>query len=375
MQYAILNGIKSMAEVTGQRAECPGCGGEVLSKCGEINIQHWAHMTGVDCDTWAEAETEWHRGWKNLFPPEWREITIKSDTTGETHRADIKIPNGPVIEFQHSNISSEEIREREDFYTEYGGGIIWVVDGSEFMDKWVKYEWWNWYEDKYDKGRSPFNRVHRCIPRGTSPEEHKQSRLEEAILEFTRWRSNGPMDDQDPDSLPILKDDSDFRLVTDDEFPNVDIALIKPVRWPHARKSWAYSREPVFFDSCERNQTPEKEMIESVRETDTIWAIREGYKNPNPRTNEGYFELGRYEYVKQVYTNDYPTSDIFEWLGTVNSGKDSKCLEPQINNRATLMLNKYIVGRYRPFNDVLSHLRECSNDGELGQSVKLVPLA
>ena len=25
-----------------------------------------------------------------------------------------------------------------------------------------------------------------------------------------------------------------------------------------------------------------KEMIESVRETDTIWAIREGYKNPNP---------------------------------------------------------------------------------------------
>jgi DNA-directed RNA polymerase subunit RPC12/RpoP len=32
MQYATLNDKKSMPSETGQRAECPGCGGKVLSK-------------------------------------------------------------------------------------------------------------------------------------------------------------------------------------------------------------------------------------------------------------------------------------------------------------------------------------------------------
>jgi len=106
----------------GMRALCPSCGGDVLAKCGSIKAWHWSHVA-ADCDPWSEPETEWHLNWKRRFPPECREVVIGN------HRADVRTKNGIVIEFQHSSISVEEIRDREAFY---GERMMWVIDGAKF---------------------------------------------------------------------------------------------------------------------------------------------------------------------------------------------------------------------------------------------------
>ena len=46
------------------------------------------------------------------------------------HRADVLI-NGYVIEFQHSPISRDEIKERNEFYTNCGYKVIWVFDAND----------------------------------------------------------------------------------------------------------------------------------------------------------------------------------------------------------------------------------------------------
>jgi len=105
----------------GLKAVCPICKEEVIPKCGDINIWHWAHVKGTDCDSWSEPETEWHIQWKECFPKENREVTIGP------HRADVQWM-GRIIEFQHSPINQVDICNREVFY----GSMIWVLDGSSF---------------------------------------------------------------------------------------------------------------------------------------------------------------------------------------------------------------------------------------------------
>lgn len=108
-----------------RQAICPQCGGEVLSKCGQINIWHWAHKCAGDCDTWHEPETEWHLAWKELAWVELCEVKMGD------HRADIRSRSGLVIELQNSPISPEEIREREEFY----GNMIWIVNAQDFASR------------------------------------------------------------------------------------------------------------------------------------------------------------------------------------------------------------------------------------------------
>lgn len=123
MKYANVNGVRKEAE-PGLSGICPSCDQPLISKCGEIKIKHWAHKGKRHCDPWWENETEWHRGWKDLFPVEWREVPSK-DENGEKHIADIKRPDGFFIEFQNSPISSEEVESRNRFYK----NLVWVVNG------------------------------------------------------------------------------------------------------------------------------------------------------------------------------------------------------------------------------------------------------
>jgi hypothetical protein len=123
MKFSIVNEVRQEAQ-PGASGQCPLCGQAMIAKCGEIKIWHWAHKGLRTCDTWWENETEWHRSWKGKFPLEWQEV-IHFDEGGEKHIADVKTQDGWVIEFQHSNISSEESRSREVFYR----SLIWVVDG------------------------------------------------------------------------------------------------------------------------------------------------------------------------------------------------------------------------------------------------------
>lgn len=123
----------------GAHALCPVCRQEVIARCGTKRIWHWAHQKDCQCsDQWWENETEWHRRWKEEFPEDWREVLLQDETSGEIHRADVKLQNsGLVLEFQHSAIDPQEFQSRVDFYR----NMVWIADArpsqfKRFM-KWL----------------------------------------------------------------------------------------------------------------------------------------------------------------------------------------------------------------------------------------------
>ena len=114
MKFALVNGEKSEA-TKGAKGFCPSCGAELIAKCGEVKVNHWAHKGSRNCDPWWENETDWHRSWKGNFPVDWQEV-IHFDGKGEKHIADVKTQTGYVLEFQHSYLDPEERRSRNAFH-------------------------------------------------------------------------------------------------------------------------------------------------------------------------------------------------------------------------------------------------------------------
>lgn len=125
MKYALLDDGSRSSAAKGALGLCPVCRQAVRARCGRIRVHHWAHLCGQDCDPWAEPESEWHRAWKDLFPPAWVEAAIGP------HRADILTGSGVVIELQHSPISPDVIEEREQFYRR----MVWVVNAQRFSER------------------------------------------------------------------------------------------------------------------------------------------------------------------------------------------------------------------------------------------------
>ncbi|MFG1492682.1 competence protein CoiA family protein [Halobacteriovorax sp. ZH4_bin.1] len=123
MKFANVNGERREPS-PGIRGHCFLCGSEMISKCGEKVIWHWAHKGRRTCDHYWENETDWHRAWKNLFPKEQQEV-VHTDDKGEKHFADVKLDNGFVLEFQNSPIPIKELKSRNDFYKD----IAWIVNG------------------------------------------------------------------------------------------------------------------------------------------------------------------------------------------------------------------------------------------------------
>ena len=127
MLYAVRDNNKILAYPK-ERAECPACGSTVISKCGNIIVWHWAHLSNIDCDPWYEPEKEWHLKWKGIFSPEYVEVSINE------HRPDVFLPYKQLWEFQFSPISSNEIKEREDYYHERGYALNWLFEVSRYID-------------------------------------------------------------------------------------------------------------------------------------------------------------------------------------------------------------------------------------------------
>jgi len=123
MLYANNDGQKILA-TPGAQGTCPSCNAPAVPKCGTIKVWHWAHEYLDQCDTWSEGETDWHLMWKTSFPQGNVEVPIIHDM--QRHIADVLI-NNTVIECQHSPISVEEIREREEFY----GKMMWLFDMTD----------------------------------------------------------------------------------------------------------------------------------------------------------------------------------------------------------------------------------------------------
>lgn len=134
MKFALTNHIKTEA-TKGATGICPGCGADLIAKCGEAKVHHWAHKGARNCDEWWENETAWHRTWKNHFPVEWQESVAINEINGEKHIADVRTAHGLVIEFQHSFLKPEERRQRESFYKK----MIWIVDGSRLKNDYPRF--------------------------------------------------------------------------------------------------------------------------------------------------------------------------------------------------------------------------------------------
>jgi len=128
MKYALVSGVRSIAS-KGIQGVCQCCESAMIPKCGNQKINHWAHKSKKQCDSWHEPETQWHRDWKNNFDDDWQEFVFKDSTTNEKHIADVYTEHGLVIEFQHSYIRSEEKKSRENFYKR----LVWIVDGTRLQ--------------------------------------------------------------------------------------------------------------------------------------------------------------------------------------------------------------------------------------------------
>lgn len=125
MKFALVDGNKVEA-TKGAKGLCRSCGSDLIAKCGEDRVNHWAHKGRRNCDIWWENETDWHRSWKNNFPKEWQEIIHTDEESGEKHIADVKTDTDWVLEFQHSHIKPEERLSRNSFYPK----LVWVIDGT-----------------------------------------------------------------------------------------------------------------------------------------------------------------------------------------------------------------------------------------------------
>ena len=129
MRYAIdSEGKRIKVTETGQRAFCPGCKDEVISKCGDVYVPHWSHKNYNICEH--EPISEWHLMWQDCYPEEQREIVYKHERPEgkKFHKADIVTSDGLVIEVQHSPIKKEDIESREECY----GNMIWVLDSETY---------------------------------------------------------------------------------------------------------------------------------------------------------------------------------------------------------------------------------------------------
>ena len=59
-----------------QKYICPCCHTELVLKSGDIKQAHFAHKSLVDCDSFTNDMSEWHRQWQEQFPVENREVPI-----------------------------------------------------------------------------------------------------------------------------------------------------------------------------------------------------------------------------------------------------------------------------------------------------------
>lgn len=121
MQYALDEAGRKVAATPRTRGTCELCKAVMIAKCGSTVIHHWAHEAAADCDPWWEPESEWHRNWKEMFPPSCREVVLAP------HRADVRLPSGLVVELQSSSIPAADIAAREHHYDT----MIWVFDAVQ----------------------------------------------------------------------------------------------------------------------------------------------------------------------------------------------------------------------------------------------------
>lgn len=159
MQYAMTSSFEKILPSKGLTAVCPQCENEVIAKCGNINVWHWAHKTLLNCKYFERNETEWHRNWKARFPEQCREVRFPAyDSEGNktAHIADVySYESETAIEFQHSRITPNECMQRNEFYTGISecSRLSWIIDISDANYTFEKDVYIKRKNEKYDSAK------------------------------------------------------------------------------------------------------------------------------------------------------------------------------------------------------------------------------
>lgn len=144
--------------IKGKEYFCPFCGTKIIAKVGgKIREHHFAHKDKC-IETWKyENKTPWHRYWQGLFPEHTEVLLTANDVT---HIADILI-NNIVIEIQHSPMTIEEFRARNDFYTSLGYKVVWIWDLTDkFEAQQISKTKNNYFEYIWKYTKSPFRSMY-----------------------------------------------------------------------------------------------------------------------------------------------------------------------------------------------------------------------
>lgn len=256
MQNALNDqGFKIKAYPSG-RAICQGCGSILIAKCGEMNIWHWAHENGADCDSWHyEPKTEWHIKWQNYFNESEREVSIVKNN--QHHIADIFNKNEIVIEIQNSPISTYDIKEREKFYDK----MIWIINSKEFIHNIIlkdflydlsKDTWFKWIFQYPNSEQKAFAII--------IPDDDFNNRIKPALINCKYEKAY----DEEKDTEFWYNQRTQYQQSLENEILSafssylLDSKMVSKLdetkmystnfKWLHARKSWIISTKPLFID-------------------------------------------------------------------------------------------------------------------------------
>ena len=137
MLYALTPDNRHVAatpNLRGRNCLCPSCQAPVIPHCGPLVSWHWAHRAN-DCDPWSEPESNWHLAWKRAAVADrGARVEVPLTYRGASHRADIVLSSGIVIELQHGYLAADEIVRRERFWVGTGHKLIWLYDANRFAN-------------------------------------------------------------------------------------------------------------------------------------------------------------------------------------------------------------------------------------------------
>lgn len=155
-----------------KKLKCPCCGGDVIFKCGDKMITHFAHKSNPECPfNEYESETYAHLKGKqilyNWLIDKFKEATVEMEVfipeTGQIADIFVHIPQTEktpevslAFEFQHSSLSEEVWRRRSSLYNEAGIIDFWILDAKKFIN-YSRARGWNHARNHSKLGDTIFN--------------------------------------------------------------------------------------------------------------------------------------------------------------------------------------------------------------------------
>lgn len=109
-------------------------GHKLIAVKGDTKAHHFRHYVSPNVnDNQTHPLTDWHSNWQNKFDTHKREVCFPKINEHQImhRRADIHLSeHNIVIEFQHSDITRDEVNARKCDYMLNKQDVIWIIDGN-----------------------------------------------------------------------------------------------------------------------------------------------------------------------------------------------------------------------------------------------------